>query len=406
MLFPICNISWGGTFFSGMTRPPDPLVVGPQWREQWLARLAQMPLATETWLRHQRRDDYWKPGSVCEDYARIKAAVYAVSGWQDSYSRAVLPLIANLSVPKKALIGQWAHGWPHMARPGPAIGFMQEAIRWWDHWLKGKDTGIMDEPMVRVWMGDWTKPAKFVAEWPGRWIAEDSWPSSRIAARRLALGAGGLGVESGPPRTHSIRSPQTLGCRAGYQCSYGLGPDLSDDQRTDDGQSLCFDTPQLTERVEILGEPVLELDIASDRPQTLVAARLCDVAEDGASLRITYGLLNLSHRDGSENPVPLIPGRRYKIHLKLCGVAHAFPAGHRIRVALSTAYWPIVWPSPEPVTLTVFAGRGSALLLPVRAPQAIDRRLRPFAEPVTAPEKHVGEEGVGERRNEIGRAHV
>jgi hypothetical protein len=158
-------------------------------------------------------------------------------------------------------------------------------------------------------------------------------------------------------------------------------PDLSDDQRTDDGQSLCFDTPPLTERVEILGEPVLELEVSSDRPQAFLAARLCDVAEDGASLRVTYGLLNLAHRDGHERPEPLVPGRRTRVRLALAGTAYAFPPGHRIRIALSTAYWPIAWPSPEAATVTLHAGAG-ALLLPVRPPDPQgDASLPAFAEP-------------------------
>ena len=118
--------------------------------------------------------------------------MFAVSGWQDSYSRNVLPLLEGLSAPKKALIGPWAHGWPHMAAPGPAIGFLQEALRWWDHWLKGRDNGIMDEPMLRVWMNDWVRPAKTVKQWPGRWVAENVWPPQAREPLVLPLSDAGL----------------------------------------------------------------------------------------------------------------------------------------------------------------------------------------------------------------------
>lgn len=375
------NTSWGGTLFAGSSRPPDPAVVGERWREMWLARLENATLPVEIWLHHQRRDAYWKPGSVCEDYARITAAVYAVSGWQDSYSRNVFPLIEHLRSPKKALVGPWAHGWPHMARPGPAIGFLQEAVRWWDHWLKGIDTGIMDEPMLRVWMGDWVKPTKLVEQWPGRWVAETSWPASGVASTTFQLNAEGLRELATPSRELAICSMQTTGLGAGYQCSYGLGPDLSDDQRPDDAQSLCFDTQPLEHGIEILGEAELQLDIHCDRPQALLAARLCDVAPDGSSLRVSYGLLNLSHRDSEEHPEPLIPGKKYRVTIKLCGIAFAFLAGHRIRVALSTTYWPIAWPSPAAATVTLVSGT-SMLRLPVRPPQpASDASLAPFSEP-------------------------
>jgi putative CocE/NonD family hydrolase len=375
------NTSWGGTLFAGSSRPPDPAVVGERWREMWLERLNNATMPIEIWLRHQRRDAYWKPGSVCEDYTRITAAVYAVSGWQDSYSRNVFPLIEHLRSPKKALVGPWAHGWPHMARPGPAIGFMQEAVRWWDHWLKGTDTGIMDEPMLRMWMGEWVKPAKLVESWPGRWVGEPHWPAPGIAATTFMLNTEGLREHAAPQGELTIRSPQTTGLRAGYQCSYGLGPDLSDDQRIDDAQSLCFDTLPLVDRLEIAGEPELELDIRSDQPQALIAVRLCDVAPDGASLRVTYGLLNLSHRDCEEFPTSLVPGQTYRVKIRLCGIAYAFPAGHRIRVALSTAYWPIAWPSPATTTLSLATGTG-LLRLPTRNPTpAVDDALAPFQEP-------------------------
>jgi putative CocE/NonD family hydrolase len=375
------NTSWGGTLFAGTSRPPDPAVVGERWREIWLERLENTRLPMEIWLRHQRRNAYWKPGSVCEDFSRIAAAVYAVSGWQDSYSRNVFPLIEHLRSPKKALVGPWAHGWPHVARPGPAIGFMQEAVRWWDHWLKGKDTGIMDEPMLRMWMGEWVKPAKLVQNWPGRWVSETQWPAPGVRTATFMLNTEGLREHAALSDELTIRSPQTTGLRAGYQCSYGLGPDLSDDQRIDDAQSLCFDTLPLPDRLEIAGEPELELDIRSDQPQALIAVRLCDVAPDGASLRVSYGLLNLSHRDSEEFPAPLVAGRTYRVKIKLCGMAYAFVQGHRIRVALSTAYWPIAWPSPATTTLSLATGT-SLMRLPTRSPTpAVDDALASFLEP-------------------------
>ena len=375
------NTSWGGTLFAGSSRPPDPAVVGERWRAMWMERLENATLPVETWLKHQRRDGYWKPGSVCEDYSRIQVPVYAVSGWQDSYSRNVLPLMEHLRGPKKALIGPWAHSVPHLARPGPAIGFLQEALRWWDHWLKGKDTGIMDEPMLRIWMGEWVQPAKLVEHWPGRWVAETTWPAPGIEPLALALNAEGLRVQASASRGLPLCSPQTTGLRAGYQCSYGLGPDLSDDQRIDDARSLSFDTEPLEQALEILGEPELALDIRSDQPQALLAVRLCDVAPDGSSLRISYGLLNLSHRDSEEHPEPLVPGRSYRVKIRLCGIACNIPAGHRVRIAVSTSYWPIAWPSPVAATVMLVTG-SSVLHLPVRPPNPVrDEALAPFGEP-------------------------
>ncbi|HKJ09779.1 MAG TPA: CocE/NonD family hydrolase C-terminal non-catalytic domain-containing protein, partial [Gammaproteobacteria bacterium] len=84
------------------------------------------------------------------------------------------------------------------------------------------------------------------------------------------------------------------------------------------------------------------------------------------------------------HPERLIPGERYRVQVKLNDVAQQFPAGHRLRIALSTSYWPLAWPAPEPVRLTVYTG-ASRLLLPVRTPRPGDRELPAFREPETAP---------------------
>ena len=218
---------------------------------------------------------------------------------------------------------------------------------------------------------------------PGRWVAEPSWPSPNIKAKRLSLNADGLGEKPGAETPLTLRSPLSIGHLAGHWCSYGHAPDQPDDQREEDGKSLCFDGAVLTERVEILGAPVVTLDVASDKPQAQVCVRLCDVAPDGESVRVSYGLLNLNHRDSHEFPTALEPGKRYRVRVQLCDIAHSFAPGHRIRVAVSSSYWPIAWPAPEPVTLTLRAG-ASSLELPARQPRDEDGKLAPFAPAETA----------------------
>ena len=201
--------------------------------------------------------------------------------------------------------------------------------------------------------------------------------SAAIQPAAYVLNPGGLETQPRAERTLTHSSPQTLGTSVGEWCSYGSGPDLPLDQREDDARSLCFDTAPLGRRMEILGPPVAELELSVDRPQAFVVARLNDVAPDGQSTRVSFGLLNLAHRDSHETPAPLEPGRRYKVRVQLNDIAHAFPRGHRIRLALSTAYWPLIWPSPEPVTLTLHSG-ASRLLLPVRPKRAEDKALPRF----------------------------
>ncbi|MEJ2700247.1 MAG: CocE/NonD family hydrolase, partial [Desulfuromonadales bacterium] len=311
--------------------------------------------------------------------------VMAVSGWADGYSNAVFRLVENLQCPCKGLIGPWGHKYPHLGKPGPPIGFLQEALRWWDHWLKGKDTGIMDEPRLRVWMQESVPPTTNLAIRPGHWVAEAGWPSPHVLERRYILAGGRIRQPAERVRQtrSTLQSPLSVGLFAGKWCSFSVTPDLPHDQREEDGGALVFESAPLKESLEILGSPVVELELASNKPVALVAVRLSDVAPDDAATRVTYGLLNLTHRHGHENPQPLEPGRRYRIPVGLNGIAQAFPAGHRLRISISTSYWPLAWPPPEPVRLTIFGG-SSTLVLPVRAPRGEEAGLRPFPEPEAA----------------------
>src|SRR5262245_30823299 len=269
------SLSWASVMFAYNARPPDPLVVGERWRDMWFERLNGSPPLRAAWLQHQRRDDYWKHGSVCEDYGAIEAATYAIGGWADAYTNAVPRLLANLTAPAKGLIGPWAHDYPHTGRPGPQIGFLQESLRWWDRWLKGRDTGTAAEPTLRAWVQDSAPPAADYDERPGRWVAEPRWPPRR-AVRRLHLGDGRLldRKARGEIRlTHA--SPQVTGITWGEWCPYGYHGELPSDQRPDDGRSLCFDSAPLPQAMDLLGAPVLQLRLAVDRPAALLAARLC-----------------------------------------------------------------------------------------------------------------------------------
>ena len=377
------NLTWGSVLMSYNAYPPDPELVGERWRAIWRDRLEHAVFFPERWLAHPHRDGYWKHGSVCEDYGAITCPVYAIGGWSDAYSNAIPRLLAGLKVPRKGLIGPWAHLYPHDGVPGPAIGFLQEALRWWDQWLKGNDTGIMAEPILRVWMQESVRPRPFHKQRPGRWVAETQWPSPRITFSRYWLNPDRLSSLSTEETQIDFRSPQTTGLGAGEWCGFGAPGEAPPDQRADDGCSLTFDSEAFQERQEILGAPVATLEVAADQRVAFIAVRLNDVAPDGTSARVTYGLLNLTHRDSHEHPKPLEPGKRYLVTVTMNNVAHAFPAGHKVRLAVSTCYWPIAWPAPQPVTLSLFSGK-SFIDLPMRAPDPSDTSLRPFESPERA----------------------
>ncbi|MFP4080089.1 MAG: CocE/NonD family hydrolase [Ectothiorhodospira sp.] len=380
------NLSWASTMFGFNSCPPDPQVVGERWREMWRERLEGSGLWIHKWLQHQRRDDYWRHASVCEDYDAIRVPVMAVSGWADGYSNTVFRLMRHLKVPRRGLVGPWGHKYPHMGGPGPTIDFLGECLRWWDHWLKGIDRQVEADPMLRVWMHD--RRAPLLPDITGDWVAERQWPSPAVQPLGYRLARGRLLPEPGAappePEALTIQSPLSVGLFAGKWCSYAETTDLPSDQRLEDGGALVFDTPPLETDLQVLGAPEVELELAADKPVAQVAVRLSDLAPDDRATRVTFGILNLTHRGGHETPEPLEPGQRYRVRVRMNEVAQRFRAGHRIRLSVSSSYWPLAWPAPEPVRLTLHTG-GCRLVLPHRDPGEEDAALRDLGRGRRAP---------------------
>ena len=374
------DISWGSGIFAAVSRPPDPTVVGERWHDMWLDRMQNSDCSLIDWTRHQRRDAFWQHGSVNQDYSAISCAVYAVGGWTDGYTNAILRLMEHLESPRRALIGPWTHVYPHFGTPGPAIGFLQDSLRWWDRWLKGANNGIDDEPTMRIWMQEKMVADAMEFAIGGGWIAEAAWPPADGGNLVLHLGDRALTTAGGSDLNFSHASPLACGLGGGEWCPRdggGVGPEFQSDQRHDDAMSLCFDSAPLDGDIEVLGHPELTLELEVDRPQAQIAVRLNEVTPDGHSSRVTYGLLNLSHRGGHADPAPMVPGERTTVRLLLNALAYRFSAGCRLRLAISTSYWPMAWPSPEPATLTVHTS-GSLLALPRRAPGDADAKLAAF----------------------------
>ena len=397
------TIGWGAEMDSLNSRPPDPEIVGDGWRDTWLERLEKTPLFLGIWLRHQRRDALWRQGTIRENYAAIRCPVLATGGWADCWPNTVGRLLANLEVPRKGISGPWGHNYCCFAKPGPRIGFLQEALRWWDRWLKGEENGVEKDPTLHAYVLHSHAPEPFGKARPGHWVAESGWPPPSTRTEPWYLDGGRLRTErSGADGFVSFRSPQSCGLASGEYMPWfvaGDGAELPADQREDDGKSQIFDSEPLGAPLQILGTPRLALRIASDRRCGLVAARLCDVAPDGASTLISFGILNLAQREGRETPLPVEPGRYYDVSLRLNDVAYELAARHRLRLALSSAYWPMAWPVPEPAMLTVQTGP-SGLRLPVRHAGDEDRDYMPFGVPECAPMRPTTtiDPGAGRRR--------
>jgi putative CocE/NonD family hydrolase len=361
------NFYWSATMLSYGSRPPDPNVVGEVWRSQWLSRLEKIDLPLLTWVAHQRRDRYWEHGSVGDDWNALAVPILAIGGWADGYRNAPPDLAAHLATPVKAINGPWIHKYPHFAWPKPRLDFHAEAVRWWDRWLKGVRNGADSLPAYRAYLSE-KVPAGI--EWrsdePGNWVALDEWPSTDIQQRVLYFtDKGTLSAQPNNEALHTISTPQDCGISSGEYFTLKPDAELAGDQRKDDADSFCLETGPLDQALDILGRPIVELDIAIDQEYGNLAVRLVDVHADGTCHRVSLGVMNLAHREGNHKPCSMKVGQLTNVTIRLDETGHCFQVGHRIRVAISTTYWPYILPPPFVVTATLKTGDKSALHLPV-----------------------------------------
>lgn len=362
--FALTGLKWATSFKSVMAGPPDPEVSGPGWEAAWMERLEAAPPIAAQWLSHQREDDYWRQGSVGFDPSAIRCPVYLVGGWVDPYNEAIPRLLENLTVPGKALIGPWTHGYPQPAAPGPGLDWVVEELRWWRHWLAGESTGVMEGPCIWAFMPEAAPVEVAPAQLPGRWVAEPHWPP-RTAELAFGLARSRLTDGVGEAFVAELDGDALVGLQTPEWVPFVV-PQYPQEQSPDDERALTFDSELLDAPVDLLGSPKVRLRIAANVAVAKIAARLTEVTPDGRSWLVSYGALNLTHRDGHAAPEPLAAGRFYDIDLPLYLTGRRLRQGSRIRLALSETLWPLLWPSPTPVKLQIDLG-ASSLRLPLRA---------------------------------------
>jgi uncharacterized protein len=350
--------------------PPYPEWAGGDWAVIWEEHIARNEPALLNWLKQQTDGPYWRHGSVRDVADRIRCPVFMIGGWRDGYPNPPLRLYQALDVPKKVLVGPWNHAVPDVAVPGPRIDYLHEVVRWLDHWCKEKDTGIMDEPPVVVYMQHYEKPIVDRLEAAGQWRAETDWPPPGADERTLHLAeAGSLTLEAGGDGADTFDYVATVGTTGGLW-SGGLQFGLPGDQRPDEAFSLVYTSAPLEDEVHLLGRPSVVLHASSTAAVIGFAASLSDVAPDGVSHLVAKGMLNATRRSSLTDPEPLTPGEVYELQIEIDTTAWVFPTGHRIRLAIASADWPNVWPTPQPATNTVHRGnaRPSRLIVPTVPP--------------------------------------
>lgn len=358
------HLNWAVTVVGYLSRPPDSAVVGEGWRSMWFDRLDALEPAALTWMRHQRRDAFWQRGSIGDDFAAVQVPALVIAGWADGYRNTPGKAVDGLGGASRALVGPWIHRYPHFGLPRPRIDFHAEALAWWRRWLGGEDTGVERLPEERAFLSEAVRTGERLAREAGRWVAHARRGGDTTALVLHLAGDGRLTTGGSVDAAEAVvDTPATCGEASGVFFVSDPAVELPGEQSIDDAVSVVWETAPLDAPVDLLGRSVLCAPVTTDRPQANLIARLVDVHPDGHAHLVALGVWNLSHRQSDESPEPMVPGQATDVELLLDAAGYRFRAGHRIRLSVSTHYFPMVLPPPEPVVVCLALG-GATLTLP------------------------------------------
>jgi putative CocE/NonD family hydrolase len=335
-----------------------------RWRSLWEARLAAyQPYLIEGLDHLEASDDYWTRTAI--DAATITTPTLVISGWRDVFLDDGIEQFRKIQAPKRLLVGPWVHMLPNLSVV-EALDHETEILRWFDHWLKGEETGVMREPAVRV----------YVQGEGGGWRFDDDFPPGGTARRFYPQEDHRLGEQPAANGVDVYRAVHTVGVKAGLASPMPMGLDYPQDQRRDDGLSLTYTSAPLGAALEIAGRPVVRLTLSCSWDDPTLALKLCDVAPDGASTLVTSGWLAPRVAAVSGSAVVAsqggIAGRRLSVEVPLWHTAYRFAPGHRLRLAVACSDFPRLWP-----------GRGTGTI-------EVDRSATELRVPSVAPERQPG----------------
>jgi predicted acyl esterase len=343
----------------------------PEYRldEDWLQNRFERKPSVFTYMREQRDGPFWDRASASDKYDQISVPGFYIGGWFDGYRNSLPRMLENVKAPVKAMIGPWDHYLPHSAWPAPQMEWRHEAVRWFDHWLKDVDTGILEEPRFAVYVRDWHPPGPGVEEIPGHWRWEEGWPIERSTSKTFyAESEHGLSPNPTAEATHSLSYKPSIGLEGGGPVMWWGS--MPPDQQSMDDHCLVYDSQPLDAPLEILGFPQALLNVSTDVSRANWVVRISDIAPDGTVTQVGGAAFNGTHRKSARTPEDLVPGETFPLDIEMHFTSWVFPKGHRIRLAIGNAQWPMLWPTPYPMTTSLAIGGagGARLVLPVVPP--------------------------------------
>ena len=313
------------------------------------------------WLDHPTRDEYWEPVTIERAHPRIHTPAYNLGGWYDLFIRGTLRNYSGMKANgatavaregQKLIVGPWSHGATLTAMVGSRVfGASSQVLledlhmRWFDRWLKDRDTGIDAEPAVRVF----TKGVN-------RWGKYSDWPPPAAKPTRCYLhsngsaatvhGDGVLSTEGpGAERPDNFvydplnPCPTVGGALFPYPLEVPPGPfDQEEVERRPD--VLCYTTAPLDRDIQVTGTVDVTLWVTSSAPDTDFTAKLVDVFPDGTAINLTDGIIRARYRGGFERGEPLQAGVPAEVRIDLAGTSNVFEKGHRIRLEVSSSNFP------------------------------------------------------------------
>ena len=375
------SFEWGAALPAILACPPDAETVGGNWFNQWRHRLKSLSFPLERWVGHSFRGQYWRRGSVRFASERLSCPILAIGGWSDRYSNAVMPMIEARPDICWGIVGPWGHHYPDQGDPGPAAGFQQIALEWWNHWLKNDLPSDLPWPGIRLWKRRFDPPQDRLTRRSGHWV-ELAGLGGGDELEIVLNSDNASAAASGESGWFGVPYDLRHGERASDTGYFGRQGGLPLDQAVDDDRSLCFETEPLESGFDLIGSAKLAARIERAQATAQLVCRLCDVDAQGRSNLVVRGILNLALDAMMDGTAPFLARAGEKFWFQLPMAAYRFARGHRIRLAIAASYWPLVFPGARDPGMRI--QEGARLFLPTKETLATNG-ARKFPVPLDLP---------------------